>query len=162
MELGQAQRAAQKAQRLELTDSATHNAVMRTNGHGGTSRKRPKQEVPAWRGAVLSLKALEQKQPEAANTARALLHSLSELAAEGDAAGVAKACALLSDDSIDAFSLVEGEDERIRERRQRFAEDAIDAYANRVEDAEPTADELRELGARAVDAFVVRALQGAY
>ena len=108
--------------------------------------------------AAQTLKALEERQPEAATTAHALLESLSELAAAGDAYGVAKACAVLSEDTIEAFSVHDEMDERIAVRRQRFAEDAIEAYAQRVEEAEPTMEQLRELGAKAIDAFAQRAL----
>ncbi|KAL3932425.1 MAG: hypothetical protein SGPRY_000711 [Prymnesium sp.] len=85
-------------------------------------------------------------------TARALLESISELAAAGDAAGVAKACALLHEDCIEAFSEVEGEDDGIRE----FAERAIQDYADFLEKARPSVDELRQLGARAIAGFLQR------
>eukprot|EP00966_Prymnesium_polylepis_P012599 289154-Prymnesium_polylepis.1 len=47
-------------------------------------------------------------------TARALLEAISELAAAGDAAGVAKACALLHEDCIEAFSDAEIDDDGMR------------------------------------------------
>lgn len=151
-ELRQAQRDLERSQRGGKSSdnlsgpsstAAVRSASAREHGSQATGRAR----VPPL--------SMEQKK-QVTLMAQALRESISELAEAGDAAGVAKACALLHEDCIEAFSELEGEDDGIRE----FAENAIQEYANFLTSAKPSPDKLRELGERAIKRFLQRTFSG--
>ena len=106
--LKQAQRELQKTQGRGA-DVASH-AAAGSSAPKGTQRKRARdgatETAPRRRGPKLTA---QEKQAVTA-TARALVESISELAEAGDAAGVAKACALLHEDCIEAFAESNGDD----------------------------------------------------
>lgn len=152
-ELRQAQRDLERSQRRGKAASGMGSSTSVTEGDA-PARSGSKRKASAIEKQDTS-KLTAQEKATVHTTARALLESISELAKAGDAAGVAKACALLHEDCIEAFSEIEGEDDGIRE----FAENAIQEYADFVTRAQPSPEDLRQLGARAVAGFLQRTFE---
>ncbi|KAL1503072.1 hypothetical protein AB1Y20_011137 [Prymnesium parvum] len=153
-ELTQAQRELEKSQRRGRSGSmaapsSTAASSGAADGHSSNSGKRK----AASRSDRVTVPKMSEQQQRLSAYAKELLDGISELADLGDAAAVAKICAVLHEDCIEAFTLEEEDDDLFE-----FATQAIFEYADFVQKRKPSADELRRLGARAIARFLQRSV----